>query len=256
MSMHAFQQLQWQFTRHIRDPEQHPSPANIEARRMRIYRELFYNNIESFLSNAFPVLRSLLEDSAWHALVGDFFSRHKCQSPYFLEISQEFLRYLQEERQSQAGDFPFLLELAHYEWLELAADVDADTLPTSGFNPEGDLLHGKPVLSPLAYVAAYEFPVHRIGPEFMPQQPGEQPTYLIIYRNGEDQVRFMEINAVTARLLQLLQENPHASGRQVIGQIQQELQHPDPQVVTEGGLQALQTLRDVGVILGTELKPV
>ena len=255
MKAMRFQQLQWQFTRHIRDPKE-VAPAGIDPRRLQLYRELMYNNIESFLSSSFPVLRSLINDADWHSLVGDFFSRHKCTTPYFLEISQEFLRYLQEERESGEDDLPFLLELAHYEWLELAADVDLDVIPASGFNPHGDLLHGKPVLSPLVYVAAYDYPVHRIGPDFVPLHPGEQSTCLVIYRDHEDQVRFMEINPVTARLLQLLQEQRDASGADVIDQIQTELQHPDPGLVREGGRQALQELHTAGIILGTELKPL
>ncbi len=250
-----FQQLQYAFAAHLRDPQHQPVPAQIEERRMKIYRELFYNNVEGFLASGFPVLRSLMDAVHWHVMVRDFFSRHQCHTPYFLEISQEFLAYLQEERGVHADDFPFLLELAHYEWLELAMDVDADSLPATGFDPEGDLLQGRPLLSPLVNVACYEYPVHRISRDFIPRSPPEQPTYLIIYRNREDQVRFMEINAVTARMLVLLQEQPDATGCKVIDQIQQELQHPDPGQVVEGGLQALRHLRDAGIVLGTELKP-
>lgn len=248
-----FQQLQYQFAAHIRDPLQ-AAPSQIEDRRMKIYRELFFNNIESFLANGFPVLRSLMSDESWQALARDFFSRHQCHTPYFLEISQEFLTYLQSERCEQAGDFPFMLELAHYEWLELAMDVDPDCIPATGFNPEGDLLQGQPVLSPLVNVACYEYPVHHISRDFIPQAPSEQPHYLIIYRNSADQVRFMEINAVTARMLVLLQEVPGLTGRDVIQRLQQELQHPQPEVVVEGGRQALQHLRRAGIVLGTALQ--
>ena len=250
-----FQQLQYAFAAHLRDPQHQPVPAQIEERRMKIYRDLFYNNVEGFLASGFPVLRSLMNATDWHAIVRDFFSRHQCHTPYFLEISQEFLAYLQQERGTQTNDFPFLLELAHYEWLELAMDVDADSLPTTGFDPDGDLLQGRPLLSPLVNVACYEYPVHRICRDFVPQTPPELPTYLIIYRNHEDQVRFMEINAVTARMLVLLQEQPGATGRNVIDQIQQELQHPNPDQVADGGLQALRHLREAGIVLGTGLKP-
>lgn len=252
----AFQQVQYAFAAHLRDPEHNPPPSGIEDRRLQIYRELFYNNVEGFLSSGFPVLRSLIKDAEWHAMARDFFSRHRCHTPYFLEISQEFLHYLQHEREPQTADLPFMLELAHYEWLELAVDVDTDTIPTCGFNPEGNLLHGRPLLSPLAHVACYAFPVHRICVDFQPQTAPEQPTFLIIYRNPADQVRFMEINAVTARLLVLLQEQPDATGQDVLNQIAGELPHLPRETVIQGGAQALQHLRDVGIALGTELKPV
>ncbi|RKZ79734.1 MAG: DUF2063 domain-containing protein, partial [Gammaproteobacteria bacterium] len=47
----SFIDTQYQFAGHIRDPEHNPAPADIEQRRMAIYRELFYNNIEGFIAN-------------------------------------------------------------------------------------------------------------------------------------------------------------------------------------------------------------
>ena len=55
--MLEFQKLQAQLTAHIRNPALAAAPGGIEDRRLNIYRELFYNNIEGFLANAFPVVR-------------------------------------------------------------------------------------------------------------------------------------------------------------------------------------------------------
>ena len=71
----------------LSDPERRAAPPDIESRRVGIYRDLIYNNIESFLSGGFPVLRSLYSDERWHALVRDFVRDHVSHSPYFLETS-------------------------------------------------------------------------------------------------------------------------------------------------------------------------
>ena len=126
----AFQKKQYEFAAHIRNPEQHVRPNEVEDRRMAIYRDLFYNNVEGFISNTFPVLRSLTDDEHWHEMVRDFFSRHHCKTPLFLEIPEEFLNYLQEEREPNPDDPAFLIELAHYEWVELALSVDEDEIKT------------------------------------------------------------------------------------------------------------------------------
>lgn len=250
-----FQESQFQFAAHIRNPELNPAPLNIEDRRLQIYRELFYNNIENFIATGFPVIREITDDLTWHAMVRDFFTRHKCQSPYFLEISAEFLEYLQNERASET-DYPFLLELAHYEWMELAVDISEEEIPGKGFNSDGDLMLGTPVISPLAYVVSYHFPVHQIGPDFMPMEPPAQPSFLIVYRDLEDDVRFMEINAVTARLFEILKENPFIKGVDAVHQIAKEMQHPDISVVEQGGRQAFSSLHAAGIILGTALTVV
>jgi uncharacterized protein len=57
---------------------------------MAIYRDLFWRNIEGFVSNGFPVLRSLLSDSDWQALVRRFYAEHRCGSGYFADIPGSF----------------------------------------------------------------------------------------------------------------------------------------------------------------------
>ena len=101
------------------------------------HRELFYNNVEGFISSGFPVLRELLDDKTWHAMVRDFFSRHRCKTPYFLEISAEFLDYLENERDT-SDDPPFIKELAHYEWAELALTVAEQEIDETGIEDIDD----------------------------------------------------------------------------------------------------------------------
>lgn len=218
---------------------------------MAIYRDLFFNNIASLLETSFPVLRKLLTQTHWHGMIRDFLIRHRCKTPLFLELPQEFLEYLSNQREPERDDPPFLLELAHYEWVELALSVSDDDADPSLADPNGDLLTGSPVISPLARNLTYRFPVHRIGPDFQPTQPDPKPTHLLVYRDRQDQIQFMEINVVTQRLLQLLKEDPRLTGLRALQLIATELQHPEPKQVIAAGAQLLQDLRARDVILGT-----
>ena len=80
---YPFQTIQQQFTQHMRDPDSNPGPSNIESRRLKIYSDLLYNNVESFLSNSFPVLREMFEDENWHEMVRDYFKNHTARTPLF-----------------------------------------------------------------------------------------------------------------------------------------------------------------------------
>jgi len=242
---------QYAFAAHIRDPEHVSTPEGVEDRRMAIYRDLFYNNVESLLSGFFPVLRRILTDDHWHAMVRDFFIRHRAQTPLFLELAQEFLDYLQNERETNHGDPAFLIELTHYEWVELALSISDDEPNPSLANPNGDLMEGCPIVSPLAWNLSYRFPVHQISPDFQPQTPGDQPTHLVVYCNRANDVEFLEINAVTQRLLQLLKENLDWTGLKTVKRIAKELQHPQPELVIQAGEQQLNELRTRNIILGT-----
>lgn len=258
MSENNFQRQQYAFAAHIRDPQHVAPPADVEDRRMAVYRELFYNNLDSFLAGTLPVLHSLLAATHWQALVRDFMVRHRAHSPYFLDIPREFLNYLEHARDSHSPDHlqdpPFLYELAHYEWIELALSVhDADVDP-SGIHADGDLLEGHPLLSPFAWPLRYRFDVQHIRPEYQPAEPPAQPTHLLAYRDNEDAVRFLELNPVSARLLGLLAEHanePTYSGRQALATIGQELQHPQPDQIIAHGLEQLRDWQARGIILGS-----
>jgi hypothetical protein len=206
--------------RHLRNPELVPGPDGVEPRRLKVYQELVYRNIEGFIAGGFPVLKSLYREADWHALVRAFIDGHRCRSPYFLEIGQEFLHFLMEQHQRRACDPPFMTELAHYEWVELALDVSEETLPPE--TPVAHLPGAVLTLSPLAWSLAYPYPVHRIGPAFRPEAAGET-TYLVVYRDRTDTVRFMELNAATARLLELFRDNRAEPVASLLGRLAAEL---------------------------------
>ena len=206
----GFQATQRAFAAYIRHPNGSPLPPGVEAHRMRLYARLFYNNVESFLAETFRVLRQVLGADPWHALVRDFLRRHRAASPYFSQIPEEFLEYLGNSSDAERPPAPpFALELGHYEWvrlaLKLAADADCayDDIPLSA----NDAL----VLSPLAWPLRYAYPAHRIGPNHQPHAPPAKPTFLIAYRDRNDDVRFLNSNATTLRLLQLLGDEPSPS---------------------------------------------
>ncbi|RLQ23210.1 DUF2063 domain-containing protein [Seongchinamella sediminis] len=247
MSTTSLRDAQLAMAAHLRDPEGAPAPAGIEERRLQVYRELIYNNIEGFISGGFPVLRSLYPQPEWDQLVRMFMDTHRCKSPYFLEISQEFISYLLNEHQLRECDPPFMAELAHYEWVELALDIAEDELPAPADTI--DLETCCPRLSPLAWVLSYQFPVHRVGAGYRPQT-ADQPTYLVVYRNHRDEVEFIELNAATARLLELIRDNDSASSVEILSALAREMQMPAAQIHSFG-LQQLGQMLQSGVLVAS-----
>ncbi|HZH43268.1 MAG TPA: putative DNA-binding domain-containing protein [Lysobacter sp.] len=239
---------QLELTRHLRDPDGVPAPPGLEERRVAVYRDLVFRNVESLLAGNFPVIRALHDDAAWHALVRAFLRDHRAQTPLFTEIAREFQRFL-HGRDDVA---PFLPELAHYEWVELAlqiAEPDADALHAA-WHDDDALLDGAPVLSPLAWPLAYRWPVHRIGPDYRPHEPPPQPTLLMARRESDGEVRFSELSALTFRLLQRLAEMPGLTGRTQLHALADEAGASDRCVFVADGARLLRQLRDSGVLLG------
>lgn len=245
--MPDLQQQQAEFTRHIRNPGEVAMPAGIETRRMKIYDDLIYNNIEGFISGGFPVLRSLYREEDWHRLVRRFLVDYRCSSPYFLEISQEFINWLMSAYTMTPVDPPFMLELAHYEWVELALDVAEDELPAA--DTDFDPVEEAPVLSPLAWVLSYQYPVHQIGPGVEPDQAPREPTFLIVYRNREERVVFLETNAATARLLGMVRANERGlTGRQLLEALAREMNTDSITPVVEFGANQLREFSALAIV--------
>lgn len=240
----AFQRYQLEFTRHIRDPKKYPRPAAVEARRMNIYNELLYNNVESFLLACFPVSRSVLGKRRWAGIAREFFATHRCRSPLFRQISEEFLQFLQ----SRGADPRWLIHLAHYEWVELALDTSNQEISLAGIDVNGDLLAARPALNPVRFLLNYPYAVHKISARRLPQK--EEPVHILVFRDLNDKVRFIVLNPVSARLVQLLQER-ELSGEQALARIAGELPNSDGRAVYRGGLEILEKLRREQAILGT-----
>jgi len=241
-----FKSTQLAFAAYIRDPQQNPMPVDVAESRMAMYRALFFNNIEGFLSGNFPVLRALLNDEQWLALTQDFYAKHPCHTPYFLQIPAEFLSYLQHERQCET-DFPFMLELAHYEWVEMALATSQEEVVTHDKNLD-ELLNHAIALSPLAWPLAYQYPVHKIGPDFLPLAASAQSTFIVVYRDIDDDVNFIEITVLTYRMLELIQAQEAILTADCLQQLAVESQHPNPELIISSGLEILKTLAEKTII--------
>ena len=247
----ALASLQTSFAAHIRNPQAVAAPEGIEDRRMAIYRDLFFNNIQSFLSGNFPVLKTLYTDKAWSILCREFYSEYRCHTPLFPEIPREFLQYVQDHRQGHESDPPFMLELAHYEWVELALSLDDAEIDDIEIDQNGDLLNGIPVLSPLAWPLSYQYPVHRIRVDFQPEFAPEEPTHLLVWRQQDFSIEFMQLNEISLLLVQKMKEEPARSGLELLTAIAGIIKHPKPEVVIQGGTALLNELKEKQIILGT-----
>jgi len=239
----SLREQQLRMAGHIRDPQANPPPPGIEARRLTVYRQLFFGNLQSLLAGSFPVLHASLTAEHWQALSEDFYANHRCQTPLFTEVGGEWVGYLQG-RTDQPG---WIAELAHYEWIETALLLSDAAEPEH--DPESDLLDGVPVLSRLAVPLAYAWPVSHIGPEHLPGDAPAEPTLLLAYRGAGHKVSFSRLAPLAHALLVSLQDEP-LSGREHLSALA-EVVGIEPAAIEAPGLALLLSLKAQGVVLGS-----
>jgi hypothetical protein len=245
----GFQRYQLAFTARLRDPKNQPLLAGVPHDCMAVYEEIVFNNLFESVSACFPVASKVLGKRKWLKLTQAFMRDYSASSPLFRKIPEHFLQFLNNaDPELQALLPPYLNSLCHYEWIELFVASSPYTTKLNDIEPDGDLGNNKPVFAPTMQLLNYDYAVHKISPRHKPKQP--ESTQLLVFLNTEDQVKFIQLNSVTYRLISLLQDAP-VTGRQALTLVAKELQHPQPERIIEFGLSILEDLQRQGVIIGT-----
>jgi hypothetical protein len=254
----SFQRYQLAFTQHIRDPIQHASPTGVVKKRMAVYQEIVFNNLFQSVSACFPVAQQVLGKRAWLTLVRAFLREHAANSPFFREIPEEFLLFLNKDKHVETTKNPsFLWSLCHYEWMELAISTGTDAAKDAQRTIQPienveDLLNKTPAFIHPMQCLQYDYPVHQISKRFQPTE--KTSTQLLIYRKPDFEVKFIALNAVTYRLISILQQEKK-SGREALTRIAHELNPQETsaeycQQIQVFGLTILEDLHQQGVITG------
>ncbi|MDX3774914.1 putative DNA-binding domain-containing protein [Chromatiaceae bacterium AAb-1] len=234
---------------YVRDPQHNAPPPGIETRRLAVYRQLFFGNIESLLASGFPVSRASLGPDRWQSLVHAFYAGYRCQTPLFTELAGEFVNYLADGADDALNMPAWLAELAHYERVESALLLSDSCEPPH--NPAGDLLDGVPLLSALAWPLAYHWPVSDISPGYLPEQIPQQPSLILAQRKADQQVHFSRLAPLAHALLMSLQHH-HRTGRQHLTMLAAAID-VEPAELLPSGITLLENLRMQGVIPGTRI---
>jgi hypothetical protein len=246
-----FRAYQLQFARHLRAPEVEAPPAGVAAKRMQVYAELVFNNLESTLAACYPVCKKVLGLRRWRSLLRQFMAQHRCRTPLFRQIPEEFLHYLEAAGAHALRLPPYLYCLAHYEWIELAlalAEVEDEAVA------QGDLMTGVPALVAALALLSYPYPVHRISPRCKPAQAFPAPVHLLVFRDAAGVVHFIELNDVSARLLQLLQLAT-LRGAEALQRLADEWPQLERAAVLRHGRELLHELSRQGAIAGVRPIP-
>ena len=243
----SLHQWQDQFAGYIRNPGD-GLPAIMKDERLAVYRELFFNNVESIIRRAFPVAIRIIGEELWSELAVDYFARHHASIRSYPRLASEFLEYLSSCELDQR--YPvFLRELMHYEWLELELDL-AEGSMTEG--EDSSVLDIVPGLSPVVRLQTYSFPVHRISPDFI-TDTRDQDTHLLLYRDSDWNVRFNELAPLSMALLSLVEGNESESGSDLVVALMEAI--PAPVETIRGHASGfLQEMYEKGIVMPTSLE--
>jgi uncharacterized protein len=237
----TFQTYQAAFTAHLRQPAIHAKPAGVDSKRIRVYREIVFNNFVACVSTCFPVLLGILGKRHFGKLVRQCFFSQQFKSPLFQDIPGSFVDFLQSLNSPELPDYT--AQLAHYEWIELVLsrqiETEAVALPAALIAEASALLHYEVRLPAVYRLLKYDFAVHQLSRKRRAITP--EATYLLVYRAPDFRIRFIQLNAVTFQLLQQLQTHTKTSEGH-LQDLAKNLPHLATESVIRFGLQTLYAL--------------
>ena len=214
--MADFLHQQRQFAQAVRQTTD--APAGVSEEQMQVYRELCRNNIFSFIDGAFPVCREVIDQGLWSKLKEEYFSTAAAESPFFRDISQQFFNWLAARPQTDR----WLAELAQYELAEMKADIAVEIYDYISCPQEIDAeqwLNQQAVISRSAMMNNYCFAVHTVSAENPHAEQQETP--LVVFRDTQDEVRFLLLNPLSFSLLQALLHDQTTIGDAILQCLQQ-----------------------------------
>lgn len=223
--------------------------AKYPLERFQTYRNHISYGILGGIASCFPVIKSLVSETEWAELLNNFYLKRLTRSPIARQVFGEFSQYLQKYRGPLLKKFPYIRELAEYEYLDLKIFFEKDTCQKTDLrqklpsNPH-DILLWKPVLNSHIATRLYRWPVHQICKDYYKPSQVKKGRYgLIVYRDPATlKARFIEANDLMIKLVESLRRN---------NSIKKLLLSFSPEV-----LSALGFLKEKNIIIGYSKKEV
>lgn len=248
--------------------------AAIPTPRLLLYRRLIRRGLRGAVTIEIPRTAARLGD-AFDAYLGRFLEEELPRSSYLRDVAFEFVRWAAPRWAEDPAVPAYLADLARHELIafvaagalasealegapswastggrrgdEAASPEPAPALPGSGGEElsldRGVRFHRS------ATLVRYEHAVHRLqADEAARDEPAREPTALLVYRDAEHEIRYLELTPLAAAILDRLLAG--APLREAVLAGCEALGHPVEGAVLQGTAALLADLSARGALLG------
>lgn len=181
------------------DPRDQKAFSALGKDRLFVYRRLIQRGLAGAISEEIPRTKERLGER-FPAEVSRFFDEEMPRSHYLRDVAFEFVDWASKRWAGDPDLPPYLSDLARHELsaFEVAAARGESSQEVS---PELALDRAV-VLHASARLRRYGFPIHRLADG--DTELGSAPTALLVYRDPEHEVRYLELSPLAAAILERL----------------------------------------------------
>jgi hypothetical protein len=228
---------------------------------VRLYGSLLNFGHHDVMESIYPYCKQLLADD-WEETVDDYLKVFPPDHFNFNRLCSRFSRYFDESERGRQHrkKFPFIAELAHYEWIELEKmeeDVLIEEFSQESLVSPESFAKLAPAVNPSLTIARYKYPLTQIVEILeaggkLSRKISQEETIVAIYRNPEThRCHFVELGEATAQMLEKAVKST-VSYQDLIPLVVSLAKDTDPQKVVVTFLDSIEELQELKVLVGSK----
>jgi uncharacterized protein len=233
--------------------------AQIDAEGVRLYAGLLTYGHHDLMLSVYPGCAKLLDDHFSDA-VENYLEKFPPEHYNLNQAARRFPEYLTKYGERWIKKFPYIVELADYEWIELEMmekDVSITKFPHELLSTPEQFEKLAPVVNPALLIKKYKYPIPSVVDHLeddccLPRDIEPADTYMAIYRDPDThRCRFMELGEVAVQLVEAARQEP-VSYRDLLSTAVACSASPDPQKPVLEFLELVETLQSAGLFVGSQ----
>jgi hypothetical protein len=183
----------------------------VDRNGVRLYGGLMNYGHQDVMLSIYPYCSKLIGEN-WESLVDDYLVKFPPDHYNFNRLCYRLSEYFTRYGGKYLKRYPFIAELADYEWIELEKmelDVDIHPRPHEPLASPEHIAALAPLVNPTLTVRKYKYNIPDIAnaledDEKLPAKIDPEETYVAIFRHPENhRCKFVEVGAAAARVLEM-----------------------------------------------------
>ncbi len=165
----------------------------IDRAGVELYAELLNYGHHGVMSSIYPLCEKLL-GKVWQGAVELYLEECPPNHYNLNRMAKRFPEFVMEHLPEQIERFPFLGELADYEWVEmelLEYNEDTPRSDLASLQSPSEFAQYAPIVNPASIIRHYQFPIIEIASKIenskrKPAKVRARKSYVVTYRESED----------------------------------------------------------------------
>jgi hypothetical protein len=239
--------------------EVHPELLTaIDKNGVKLYAGLMNYGYQDLMLSVYPGCAKLLDDK-WSDVVDHYLEKYPPSHFNLNQTARRFPDYLTKYGDRYLKRFPYLAELADYEWIELELmEVDREIAvhDWSSLSAPEHFEQFAPVVNPVLLIREYKYPITSVVDHLeddccLPRDVEPDDTFVAIFRDPDSGFcRFLEVGQAAANIIRTAEAAP-TPYRDLLTMAVSASEGNDPQLAVMQFLELIEKLQSVRLFVGS-----